>query len=441
MELSFGTMLGYVVLGTLLASLLSVLPGLHIYNVAAIVLMIYMGSQGLIPLEALPVFMMSMIVAYAILSTIPSVLLGAPDESAIFIVLPGMKYMMQGRAYEGAVLTAAGGLLGILVLVALTPLAFRIIPAVMWMLAPHMFWILAAVLAFMVMSEWPKAGTVGKTPWKRFFAGWANLGAGILTLLLSGLLGLIVLSRGLVPEEVGFQGLMPIFVGLFAVPWVLTNILSHTEVPPQKTTSNLDVGVRHLAVGTMAGALGGYFAALFPMITGGIGSLLAGHATAQRDDRVFIISQGSSRVIYYVGAFLIFFVPGIGITRGGLALMLRMVYQPASVGEYWMVLSAMLLSAGLSFAMLLLLCRALVKFITHYDYRIASWITLVIMVGMIGGLFGLKGLLIMLVSAAIGMIPVMFGSRRINCMGVLLIPIILDMAGLGWTARDWLGLL
>ena len=92
-------LIAFILLGTVFAAFLSLLPGLHIYNVAALILMIFLGASEFIPLEVVPAFMMSMIVAYAILSTIPSMLLGAPDESAIFIVLPGMKYMMQGRGY------------------------------------------------------------------------------------------------------------------------------------------------------------------------------------------------------------------------------------------------------------------------------------------------------------------------------------------------------
>jgi putative membrane protein len=46
----------------------------------------------------------------------------------------------------------------------------------------------------------------------------------------------------------------------------------------------------------------------------------------------------------------------------------------------------------------------------------------------------------MSVSTGIGLIPVLFHSRRSHCMGVLLIPVALDMAGYGATIARWLGL-
>jgi TctA family transporter len=56
------------------------------------------------------------------------------------------------------------------------------------------------------------------------------------------------------------------------------------------------------------------------------------------------------------------------------------------------------------------------------------------------GMTGWTGLLVTVAATGIGLIPVMYHSRRMNCMGVLLIPILLNMAGLGPTVAGWLGL-
>ena len=53
---------------------------------------------------------------------------------------------------------------------------------------------------------------------------------------------------------------------------------------------------------------------------------------------------------------------------------------------------------------------------------------------------GLAGLLIAIPATAIGLIPSFFGTRRTNCLGVLLVPIILNMAGVGPDIARWLGL-
>ncbi len=80
--------------------------------------------------------------------------------------------------------------------------------------------------------------------------------------------------------------------------------------------------------GATSGVLGGLFAAFLPVVTGGIGGFVAGHATAQRDDRAFLVAQGAAKIVYYVGGLLLFFVPGLHLTRGGMAWMVSTRYTP-----------------------------------------------------------------------------------------------------------------
>ena len=41
---------------------------------------------------------------------------------------------------------------------------------------------------------------------------------------------------------------------------------------------------------------------------------------------------------------------------------------------------------------------------------------------------------------AIGLVPVLLGSRRMNCLGVILLPMACNMSGVGSTVAGWLGL-
>jgi putative membrane protein len=314
-------------------------------------------------------------------------------------------------------------------------------PVVRRVVGPHLHWILGAVILFMLMSEWPKGSDRGSTGLARFLDAWRSVGAGLLTFLLSGILGFILFYGNLVPTEMAFQNLMPAFVGLFALPWVLQNIISRARVPDQCVAGSIDLSPRLIARGVGAGALGGLFAAFFPVVTGGIGGFLAGHATAQRDDRLFILSQGASKLIYYVGAFVFFFVPGVHLTRGGMAWMLSVLYTPHTPAIYWVSIAAMLISGGLAFLMLLWLSRGTIRLVTRIDYRWISAATLLLLVAMVLLLTGWGGLLIALVATGIGLMPVMWGARRMNCMGVLLIPLVLSLAGHGTTVAGWLGLI
>jgi len=435
------TLVGLAAVGAVLASLLALIPALHIYNVAGLLILAAGSLQSALSLDQLAMLLLGMVVGYSMLSAIPATLLAAPDESSVFIVLPGQKWLLQRRGYEAIVLTGVGGLGGLAVVVALSPFAGEAARILQAIVAPHLGWILAAIIAFMLMSEWPKAGERGRTRLGRFLAAWTGLGAGLLTFILSGLLGFIILYRSVVPTEIAFQNLLPAFLGLFAVPAVLANLIMGTRIPEQHIATSLDVSPSHLLRGIASGTLGGLFAAFFPVVTGGIGGFLAGHATAQRDDRVFILSQGASKAVYYAGGFLLFFIPGLNLMRGGMAAMLGTIYAPAGSLIYFVAAAAIAVSGAISFFLLLILSRTAIGFVQRVHYRVINAATLAILVALIGALTGPGGLLTALAATGIGLIPTLFGSRRMNCLGVLLLPITLNMLGVGPAVAKLLGLI
>jgi putative membrane protein len=414
---------------------------LHIYNVAGLLILAGGKLSGLMTGEQMAMFFLGLITGYSILNTIPSIFLSSPDDSMIFIVLPGQKYLMQGRGYEASILTGIGSLAAIGVMVVGSPLAGPVFSTLRSILSPHFGWILAAVIVFMLMSEWPKSSDRKPTPWGRLAEAWTGLGAGLLTFVLSGLLGFALMYRSLAPVEIAFQNLLPAFVGLFAIPWVLLNIVGQVEIPKQHIAESIDITPALVARGTFAGTLGGGLAAFFPVVTGGIGGFLAGHATAQRDDRLFIVSQGANKAVYYIGGLLLFFIPGLGMTRGGMAWMLSTVYRPDTPQVYFTAMAAVALAGAAAFLLLFPLTHLTIKLIEKVSYRIISALTLVVLIALVFALTGLGGLLIALTATGIGLIPVVWGSRRMNCMGVLLLPIVLNMAGAGPTVAQWLGLI
>lgn len=427
--------------GVLAAALLSLVPALHVYNVAGLVITFSAALDPVLPPEHLAMLLVGMVTGYAMLNTIPSVFLSAPDDSTVFIVHPGQKYLLQGRGREAALLSGIGGLGGVAVLALLTPVAPTFLSALREILQPHLHWILWAIIAYVLLSEWPKGSDRAPAGWRRWWDGWKSLTAGLVAFMLSGVLGFILLYRSLVPVRVAHQSLLPAFVGLFAVPWILQNLLSRVTLPRQHISATLDATPGLIVLGTIGGALGGLFAAFFPVVTGGVGGLLAGHATAQRDDRLFLVSQGASKVITYSGALLLFFVPRLHLTRGGMAWMLSTVWTAHTPRSYYLAVGGVVFSGVLSFFLLLLMTRVVVRVISRIHYRWISLGTLVVLVAVVVATTGWGGLLICAVAAGIGLIPVLWGSRRTNAMGVLLLPLALTMSGVGDAVARWMGLL
>ena len=438
------TVLLAVLAGTAVACVLGLLPGLHIYNVMGVLVLGVLGlaKTGIdVPPEVYIPAMTGMVVGWSVVNTIPAVLLGTPDESALFTVLPGQKYLMSGRGFEGTMITAVGGLAGAWFLLAVVaPCAPVYLPVAQQVLKGHMHWVLWIIITFMLMSEWPKGGNRGRAGWAKFYDAWKTLLAGLATFLLSGLLGFILLTASPVSHEVAFQNIMPAFVGLFAVPWCLLNMISAADVPPQRLAKSLDLDGDVILRSVWSGGLGGGIAAYFPVVTGGVGGMLAGHACAQREERVFIMGQGVSKFIYYVGAFMLMFVPGLNLTRGGGAWMVKTLYVPAGISDYYLVLGSIAVSAGISYLAMEPLTRLTVRFVSRFDYRHVSTVALAVIVLMVLLMTGWIGLFIAAVGTGIGLLPVLFGSRRLNCLGILLLPIACNMSGFGYRIIALLGL-
>lgn len=427
-------------LGAAAGGLAGCVPALHVFNLLAALSLLAPGPAGMaIPPVWLDACVAGMIAGWSISNSLPAILLAAPDESALFTVQPGRRYLMEGRGCDAVFLAAAGGAGGMAVLALGSVFLPRILPPIHAVLSPHYHWILWCVIAFLLLSEWPQGRTAAQTPGERLLSGNRNVLMGLLTFLLSGLLGFILLYRPNLAGASPGQTLMPAFAGLFAIPWLLMNLASRTRPPPQRVEIRLDATPRDLVHGIASGTLGGAFAAFIPVVSGGIGGLLAGHAAALRGDRAFLIAQGASKTVYYAGALLLWFVPGLHRTRGGGAAFLRGLHNPPA-DSYPILALSLLTAAALTLLLLPVFARALAHAMNRAGHAALSWLALGLIAGIVAAVSGWTGLLVMLVAAAIGLIPAVFGGRRMNSLGVILLPLACNMSGIGPAIAVFLGI-
>lgn len=433
-------LIGIALLGTLLGACVALMPGLHVYSIAALALAL--SGQKVIPLanETLALFLLGMVTGWAVANAIPAVFLFAPDDASAMSVMPATKLMMRGRGTEAAALIGAGSLAACVALVALAPVLDELIRPLRAIIAPHLGWMLTAVIVFLLLGEWPRGDERLPTPARRLASAWAYLGAGLLTFLLSGLMGFVLMYRSPIPPEAAYQNLLPAFVGLFSLPGLIQILAFGSAIPKQDPRAAPSLSANLLARGALTGVAGGLFAGVMPVISGGVGGLLAGHATAQRDDRLFLISQGASKVAYYVGGLLLLFVPGAGLVRGGMAWMLSSGYMPYGWRMYWLAIAGVALCGALAFALLMAFSRGAAAIANTLNPRLVATLALVMALAVTAGFTGLPGLAVAAVATLIGLIPVFVGGRRMNCLGVLLLPITLNVIGVGPDVARLLGL-
>ena len=427
-------------IGAVLGCTIALVPGLHVFNVAGFALLLYAQMPFVLSEQALALFLLGALVGWSVVNVIPAVFLFAPDDAHATAVLPATKYLLRGRGAEAATLIGSGSLGALLGLVLLSPILDEVVRPLRAILQPHTGWILTAIIAFLLLGEWPRADDLA-SPLRRLISAWTYLGAGLLTFALSGLLGMVLFYRSPIAVESAFVNLMPAFVGLFAAPGLLQVLVFGTRPPRQQVSPWREVEPRLLLRGSLTGLSGGLFASILPVVSGGIGGLLAGHATALWNERLFMISLGASKVAYYVGSLLLLFVPGLTLTRGGMAWMISSIYVPYGWRTYWLAVAAVALCGALAFVVLVAMARFAARLANAWSPQWLAGGALGLVTALTMALTGWGGLLVMGVATAIGLIPVLVGGRRINGLGVLLVPITLNVIGVGPAVAAWLGLL
>ncbi len=432
------TLISIALLGTVAGSCIAQLPGLHVYNVAGGVLVASINTS----LHGMPLAMLwiGLLVGWVISNTIPSIFLYAPDDANAFTVLPATRLLLRGQGFEAALLVGGGSLGALICLAVLAPALSDLLRPLHQIIQPHYGWMLAAIVAFLLLSEWPRNDDRSTAPHSRLLGAWGYLGAGLATFTLSGLLGFVLSYSSPIAVSAAYQNLLPAFVGLFAVPSLIQVVLYGVQ-PPRQNQTAFHPSARSLLQGTLSGLAGGAFAAFLPVISGGIGAMLSGAATAQRDDRLFLISQGASKVTYYAGSLLLLFVPGLGLVRGGMAWMLSSVYMPDGYHTYWLAIAAMAFGGVLAFGLLILFARIASALSERVPVRIIALCSLGVAASITLGFTGLAGLAVMAVATSVGLIPILIGGRRMNCLGILLVPMTLNLLGYGPSIASWMGLI
>ena len=435
---------GVGVLGVLISAVASLIPGLHIYNVIAITMTIVFSVlgffEGFDPM-LLTSFLIGLVVGFSLLFTISSQFFQPADDSYRYIMLPHEKYLFEGRGHEAVVMGAVGSLVAVVAIGVGFPLIGHHAAFFRDLLRPHLYWIIGSVVVFLLMTEWPKdPGTAPTAGW-RLLDGWIPICMGYLCFGLASLLGMFIFHRTIIPVDSTFQSLMPVFVGLFAIPSQLLTLLATVDSPRQHVARSVELYSEDVVRGGASGLLAGLFAGFTPAVTPGPALLLSGHATVTGGDRQFMIGGGAGRVMYYVGTLLFFFMPGVFLRRGGAAINISLFFVPETEAHFLAITGIIVLMGALSFLLVFYYSRLATWIVGKVHYKWLSLFGMLVMIALVGWITGWQGLVILLVATVIGMIPNLWHTRRISLLAVLLVPMFLNMAGVGTDVARWLGFL
>lgn len=391
-----------LIAGIFIGAITGLLPGIHINLVSAIVL----SSLSLLLLHFSPVtiavFIVSMSISHTFLDFLPSIFLGAPDESALS-VLPGHKMLLEGKGYEAVSYTAVGCLIAIPSLLILTPLFIFILPTIFFYLKFVMFLILVSVSVYMLATN-------------------KNKPVALVVFILSGFLGISTL---ILPFK---EPLLPMLSGLFGSSSLVTSLLRKEKLKEQKITKT-EIKFKEIKSTFFTSLVSSPLCSFLPALGSSQAAIIGTNLEQNKDksenqnNKEFLMLLGSVNLLVLALSFITLY--SINKSRSGVAVAINEILKNFSVSNLFTILATIIISSIIAFFLTLFLARKFSNIISKINYFKLSLIILIILSLVVFLFSGLLGFLIYIISTFTGIFAIESGARRTNLMGCLMLPSIL----------------
>lgn len=395
-------------------------------------------------LALISALIMGCVVSHTFLNFIPSTYLGAPEGETALSVLPAHKMVLEGKGYE-AILTSAWGSLGaaILALILLIPARLVMGPPInlYLFLSTYIVLILVSVVGVLVIQE-------GRS---LFDIKPKLLALGVF--LLSGLLGFILLaptalySRTWVPiSQAGVSPatlmFFPLFTGLFGISNLLISLMDNPSIPDQ-ILDDVEVELegknqlRAIVSGTLSGGMVGWL----PGITAAAATAVTRIFTSEKDGeevqgREYIMAVSAvdtSCAIFTLLALFIIMRARSGAMQSILQLNYGNIDPWVSVSSMpWLMallLYSVILASAVAFCLTLYFGKLFSGIHKKIKYSTMSKSIIIFLIVMIFFFSGPLGLFVGLIATCIGLIPPLYGVKRVHLMGSIIFPILLFFMG------------
>lgn len=144
--------------------------------------------------------------------------------------------------------------------------------------------------------------------------------------------------------------------------------------------------------------------------------------------------------VYYAAAFGLLFLPQTAFRRGGASSLFQGLGLSDLSGASGLFAGSVLFSGAVAFLAALPLAGRLFAVLHRFGSAKTGMFSLVVIVLYVSLFAGLGGLLVTLLFTALGLFPVFSGCRRLNALGVIMLPVALQLSGLKPVVLQWLGL-
>jgi putative membrane protein len=421
----------FSMLGVLLGTITGLVPGFHPNNVAFILLsitpMIVVESpllHALVPPDLVLVLVAAIIlaasVAHTFLNFIPAAFIGAPEGDTALALLPAHRLLLEGRAYEATVLSVIGSF-GAVIFSFLFIIPFYFIFSSFHfyeLLRSAMLYLLIGISALLILTE----------SFSERMEAYQTILLSSFVFILSGLFGYVILNMPVhAPFFFRSTMLFPALTGLFGLSTILFSLLYTPEIPEQRIEEPvLEKG--GIMKSVISGSVFGTLVSVLPGITPAHATVMAMLARRTREPEQVIMTLSSVNTANVFFCLETLFL--ISRARSGATIAISRLLEvqawesliPPSALIYLLI--AALIASPFSFFITKYVGKHFALHFMKISYRRMLGGIVIFLAVLVLLFTGALGLLVLLVGTLIGLIPIYVGVRRSNCMGVLLLPII-----------------
>jgi putative membrane protein len=345
------------------------------------------------------VFIISLAMTQTFLDALPSIYLGAPDESQALNVLPGHRFLLRGEGHLAVVYNTLGSLGCVILGIILFPVFIYSMSLIYPLIKGIMGYLLIVIMAFMIGKE------------KKWLLSLAAF-------FISGTLGLMVFS---IPTL--HQPLFPLLSGMFGFSLLLISLNDNTEVPKQKENAQMNISNKNAAKSISAATGMGFISAFLPGFGNSQAAIVATNVVGDIGDEGFLSLVGglntASMLISVAAAYI------LDKARNGAIVVVNEILGSVGLKEMMLFLGVALVASGLGAIFALRLSKIFAKYIVKVNYALLIKVILLVIIIMTFYFDGFLGLLILATSTAVGLVVAKWGVGKNHLMGCLILPVIL----------------
>ena len=405
--------------GVISGTLTGLIPGIHPNNIASLLITLAaLSSVASAEHELLiSAFLLSASVTHTFLSFIPSAFIGAPEGETALSVLPAHTMLLQGRAYEAVVLSAAGSFFAVIFAFAFL-LPFKLMLFLYSYVSDFTLYVLIGISLLLILSESIKS----MEPVEAVIAS-------SFVFILSGVFGYFISNMNLSSPVFASSSnaLFPALTGLFGLSTVIFSLLHTPEIPAQKTEKTR-IKISSAMKSAFVGSSSGMFVSFIPGVTAAHATVIAMLARKNRSPEHVILTLSAVNTANTIFCMATLFI--LIEARSGVAIALQKILPITQWNGFIppynlsLLLISVIIASSAAYFLTIKLGKHFSTMLEHISYRHFLMITALIITALVFVLSGTLGILILAVATSIGIVPITLGVRRSNCMGVLLLNII-----------------